>query len=247
MSVDPEVAQILQEIDPNESVTTDKRGNAYFTIKKAIYGSIQGAHLWWKELTTTLLLHGYMQSQYDTCLYYKHESNDMIIFGIFVDDLIIGGTQKLIDELQTILEENYGKITRNDGDTAEFLSMRIIIDRITRTANISMPKQIMDIEAWNFNHNDKPVTPWPSNQTRTLFGQQTEQDQIKLDKLRAKIYVSRVAKIAYLLERVAVGPNIIDNFLRTRLQDPGEAKQYIPLTLYADASYQTTSNLRTWH
>ena len=63
----------------------------------------------------------------------------MIIFGIFVDDLIIGGTQKLIDELQTLLEENYGKISRNDGDPAEFLFMRTIIDRTTRTTNIAMP------------------------------------------------------------------------------------------------------------
>ena len=67
MEVDKEVASLLHEADPDLDVKKDNDGTAYFNVQRAVYGSIEGAHLWYVELTKTLTSAGYIQNDYDYC------------------------------------------------------------------------------------------------------------------------------------------------------------------------------------
>ena len=50
MTIDPFLAKLLEQIDPTVEQNTDEKGVVYVKLKKALYGCIQSAKLWYFTL-----------------------------------------------------------------------------------------------------------------------------------------------------------------------------------------------------
>lgn len=62
-------------------------------LEQSLYGLKQAGRLWHEHLHRVLVKLGFIQCITDACLYVKSDSGGMTIVGIYVDDLLVTGTE----------------------------------------------------------------------------------------------------------------------------------------------------------
>ena len=67
-------------------------------LQHAIYGLVQSARAWWRMLTNFLKGLGFMLSEADPCLFRKSDKFGFVMFSIYVNDALLIGDRKAIDE-----------------------------------------------------------------------------------------------------------------------------------------------------
>ena len=72
-------------------------------LKKSIYGLKQSPHCWNLALDSKLKEIVFFQSSHDPCIYYKKEKGNMLIVGVYVDDIILAGKQSTIQQVKAAL------------------------------------------------------------------------------------------------------------------------------------------------
>jgi hypothetical protein len=66
-------------------------------LKKSLYGLVQAARQWWKQLAKHLQNFNYMMSDSDPCLFYRNNNMGNLILCIYVDDILCIGEKQAID------------------------------------------------------------------------------------------------------------------------------------------------------
>ena len=66
--------------------------NVVCRLKKPLYSLKQAPRAWHSKITQYLHQIGFRMSKSDTSLYIQHESTNPIVIILYVDDLVIGGT-----------------------------------------------------------------------------------------------------------------------------------------------------------
>ena len=111
-------------------------------LKRALYGSKQGARLWRKKLAGWLINYGFMQCVYDECCYVlsSHLGESMIL-GVFVDDLVVAASN---EKLKTKLAESLCKEFHLDdrGELKWALGMLVKRDVKAGTLTVSCEARI---------------------------------------------------------------------------------------------------------
>jgi len=59
-------------------------------LKKALYGLKQAPRAWYERLSKFLLEKDFSRGKVDTTLFIKKKLNDILLFQIYVDDIIFG-------------------------------------------------------------------------------------------------------------------------------------------------------------
>ena len=67
MLLTPEVAALMCKVDPKYRNFLRTDGKITVRLKKALYGCIQSAVLWYNELASTLEAMGFVRNPYDIC------------------------------------------------------------------------------------------------------------------------------------------------------------------------------------
>jgi hypothetical protein len=129
MTLDPVLASILTDLDPTVEAKRDEKGVLYVKLKKALYGCVQSAKLWYDKLCYVLMTDGYTKNSYDSCLFNKCVEGKQITVAFHVDDLLVTSeNNSAIDELMKMLQNNFAALTINRGNNHSYLSMNINID-----------------------------------------------------------------------------------------------------------------------
>ncbi|KAL0546271.1 hypothetical protein IC582_016177 [Cucumis melo] len=76
---------------PKGFVDPVHRDNVY-KLRKALYGLKQAPRAWYDRLSTYLLRQGYRRGSADQTMFVHRQGTDFLIFQIYVDDIIFGGT-----------------------------------------------------------------------------------------------------------------------------------------------------------
>ena len=145
MLISPEVAEILCDIDPKYQnfLRADKK--IAVRLKKALYGCVQSAMLWYEELTSTLEEIGLIRNPYDTCSFSRlHDgSHDRIL--VYVDDLFVtSASEERLQEIAEKLQSKYDSVTHKTGKQHDFLGIHWDFS-IPGQSNLSMDGYIQDI------------------------------------------------------------------------------------------------------
>lgn len=91
-------------------------------LEHSIYGLKQSGRLWNELLVTTLTKIGFVQCITDSCVFYKVDGRDMVLVGVYVDDIIATGkAPALVDQFFTDMKELQLK---DLGVLSKFLGMR---------------------------------------------------------------------------------------------------------------------------
>ncbi|GAU48976.1 hypothetical protein TSUD_245670 [Trifolium subterraneum] len=82
--------------------------NLVCKLQKSLYGLKQASRQWNTKLTETLLASGYIQSKSDYSLFTKHSTSGFTVILVYVDDLVLGGTDEHeITAVKTLLHNKF--------------------------------------------------------------------------------------------------------------------------------------------
>ena len=77
-------------------------------MRKALYSLKQAPRAWYQQMTSVLLHFGFTKCVSDPCIYFYKVENDMIIVGVYVDDILIAGNSRvLINEVKRYIKEHF--------------------------------------------------------------------------------------------------------------------------------------------
>jgi hypothetical protein len=251
MKLEGRMAELLVKLDPKlyRKYIQVENGKTvlYVELKKALYGTLKAALLFWRKLSSKLVEWGFKINPYDWCVTNKMINGKQCTILWHVDDLKIYHVEaSVITDVLGKLSEEFGKeapLTITRGKIHDYLGMTLeystpgkvkitMVDYIEKMLR-GVPDD-MDNEA---------ATPAPNH----LF-EVNEDDPEKLDEDKAITFHHNVAKLLFLCKRARPDIQAPVAFLCTRVKDPdaddykklGRTMKYLrgtlnmPLTLEAD-------------
>jgi hypothetical protein len=77
------------------------------TLKKDLYGLKQAPHAWYEKMDGFLMSLGFNKSAADPNLYYHIDGNECLILVLYVDDLFLTCSERLIAECKRALTAKF--------------------------------------------------------------------------------------------------------------------------------------------
>ena len=197
LKLEGEIAELLVKVDPSYGkFMTKEQGKSviYTELSKALYGTLQAALLFWKDMSKFLVKElGFVVNPYDWCIVNKTINRKQCTIGWHVDDT------DMVEGIIQALDDRFGKeapLVVHRGRVQEYLGM--VIDFTAKgKVSFSMPKYVEELlsEAPEEIMKGSSTTPAASH----LF--QTNPDAVKLNATDAIQYHHLVAKLLYLAKR----------------------------------------------
>ena len=119
--------EIYIEIPPgyNEVIPTENLQNIdCLLLQQAIYGIVQAARQWWKSITKALKDIGFKISEADPYLAYKLDNQGTCMMILYIDDIMVTGTEALIDDAIDHLKQVF--IIKEVQTLDDYLGVRIV-------------------------------------------------------------------------------------------------------------------------
>ena len=135
--------------------TTNKDGvQLVMKLKKSLYGLAQSSQNWWKTIDPKLVEIGFVPLKSDSCIYIYNHNNTVVIITLYVDDLlVIGSNARVIETIKKLKD----KFQMSDlGDVTLVLGMQVTRDRKKGTLTISQEDYTKSILARFGMENSKP-------------------------------------------------------------------------------------------
>ena len=230
MKLEGKMVDILTRIDPKmytKYVVHEKgRPVIYVKLRKALYGTIQAALLFWKNLTKTLKSRGFKVNPYNSCVANKKANSEQLTIVWHVDDLKIShADSKVVTAIIKKLNNKYGKtasgletpLTVKRGKIHDYLGMTL--DYTTKgKVRIDMKdyirKILNDVEHLTDGWEGKAIT----SATENLF--KISYDSKKLSKPEADSFHHVVAQLLFLCKRERPDIQNAVAFLTTWVKQP---------------------------
>ena len=139
MRLDKTISDFLIALDGAYSGFTDDKGRIVVLLKKALYGCVESAALWYGNLSKSMTSLGYKCNDSDICVFNRTDSGGVQCTAtVHVDDLFITSKSKaMISELTEGLKARYGEITLAHGPLINYLGMAFDFSH-TGEARLSM-------------------------------------------------------------------------------------------------------------
>lgn len=135
---DKHTSRLIAEAHPEYSDFIMPNGTMILKVQKAMYGLVESAWLWYKELEKHLISIGYSVSSNDRALFYKKITENGVctasnIASVHVDDIASAATpnakgKELEEEFWNSMESKWPGIKRQTGPHYRHLSWNIYQD-----------------------------------------------------------------------------------------------------------------------
>jgi hypothetical protein len=198
MHINSEDAQILIMLVNSYAQYRRADGSMIVKLAKALYGCIESARLWYREISTTLQSIGYTSNSKDICVFNKLVDGVQCTITLHVDDLMVTSvTEGLIDQVMNLLRSKYeragAKLEVKEGKLHNYLGMTFDFS-IDGQVTITMNKYISEVLKFT-DVKGRVATPATS-------GLYSIVDSDPLDADAREYFHSVVAKLLYLSKRV---------------------------------------------
>ena len=115
----------------------------FLQLKKALYGCIKSALLWYHLFHDTLHDLGFILNPYDPCVANTQIKGSQCTIVWYVDDIKISHKdQTVVNDIIQCIEAKFGPMTKTQGDDHEFLGMKLHFNRQDKTVKILMQTYI---------------------------------------------------------------------------------------------------------
>ncbi len=194
-------------------------GSLIIKLRKAVYGCVESAKLWYEHISGTLRDLGLKHNPVQPCTFNIGGHDDQLTVGLFVDDMkITCRDENRIDTFLKQLESRYGQMKITRGSIHSYLGMTF--DYSTPgEVRVSMGGYIQDLIRISGTASTKVKTPATAN----LFKIREECEP--LEPKEAARFHSMTAKLLYLAKRTRPEILVATIFLTTRVQHPDEDDQ----------------------
>ena len=238
----------------------------YVKLKKALYGCVTSALLWYELFTDTLKKMGFELNEYEPCIANKIINGKQCTIVWYVDDVKVShDDEKVVDEIFDSMNKKFGNLKPKKGKKHEYLGMDIVF-RDDGTVSIDMSKHVNEvIEVFS---KESPVTSKATTPAlRNLF--EVNEKSPRLDDKRSAVFHHCVAKMLYVSNRCRLDTSLAVSFLCTRVtysteQDWLKLKRLVrylygtkervliigandvtTVNIYIDAAYAVHNNMRS--
>jgi hypothetical protein len=213
---------LLCQLDPvyAKFVRDEKHGPVlYLHVKKAIYGMMESALLFYKKLSGDLQGYGFVINPYDPCVANKIVGGKQMTVSWHVDDLKVSHSEeKTVTEFMEWLEMQYGKIGEvktKRGKVHDYLGMKldysvpgqVSVDMSEYVAHMldGFPKEMIE---------KKSKTPWNDD----LF--KVDEKSPRLSGAESELFHTVVAQGLFVCKRARPDISPAIAFLSTRVRAP---------------------------
>ena len=216
----------------------------FLQLKKALYGCVKSALLWYRLFRDTLQDLGFVLNPYDPCVANANIKGSQYTIVWYVDDNKISHKDPtVVTDLVQRIEAKFGYMAKTQGDEHEFLGMKLRFDRRDKSVKVFMQSYIDEaIQQSQLDVRRAAATP----ATKALFDIDT--DAAKLGPSESERFRSIVCKLLYVALRGRPDILLSVAFLASRvskatLQDQAKLKRLLeylyrtydlPLILGAD-------------
>jgi hypothetical protein len=131
---------------------------------KSLYGLKQGPRQWHEKFDTTLTSAGYVVSEADRCVYYRYGGGHFVILCLYVDDILIFGTNMdIVNEVKSFLSKSFDM--KDLGEADVILNIKLIKEEsgITLSQSHYVEKVLS-----HFGYMDNNPSPTPYDPSVTL-------------------------------------------------------------------------------
>ena len=121
------IGDIDEEIymDQLESFVESSQESKVYKLTKSLYGLKQAPKQWNENFDSCMIENCYKSNECDKCLYYKNCENSHVIISLYVDDLLIFGSNLyVINETKNILRIHFDM--KDLGEANFILDMKIL-------------------------------------------------------------------------------------------------------------------------
>lgn len=126
IELDAFCCRILATIAPEVTKFLDEKGRMVARLNKALYGCVQSARLWFNHLKGVLLELGYVQNDYDMCVFNREVEGKKITVVVYVDDLLCSCVDKrLLDSFVAELRTKFKQVKVSEYDNFEYLGYEV--------------------------------------------------------------------------------------------------------------------------
>ena len=222
MRLDGKMAEIMVRIDPDlySKFVVEERGKKviYVELKKALYGTLRAALLFWQRLTAQFKEWGFEVNPYDWCVVNKTIGGKQCTIVWHVDDLKISHVDTnvvgdIIEDLDSVFG-NEAPLTIHRGKLHEYLGMTLCYDT-PGTVRIVMTDYVQGmVDELPDDMIGHAFTPAPTH----LFD--VNDESRKLDEEKAIMFHHNVAKLLFLCKRARPDIQTAVSFLCTRVKNP---------------------------
>ncbi|CAI7794589.1 unnamed protein product [Closterium sp. NIES-54] len=130
-------------------------------LKMSIYGLKQAPRCWYQKLAAVLEEMGFRTSSCDESLFLKGEGEKLVLFLVYVDDIILFSSMKEIQNVQQQLMKNFKCKTL--GEVKYYLGMHVERDLDHRWLKLHQEKFIKELgEKYGIENERKVATPLPA-------------------------------------------------------------------------------------
>ncbi|MCE2996668.1 MAG: hypothetical protein LW863_13795 [Flammeovirgaceae bacterium] len=218
-----ELAQLLEKVDPASyskyKVMENGKEVIYAELQKALYGTLQAALLFWKEMRQFLVdVLGFTINPYDECVANKTVDGKQCTILWHVDDLKISHVSAaVIEDILAKMSERFGKedpLTINRGTIHDYLGMTLDYSTAGKV-KISMVDYIERMLGDLPEGMDGTATTPAANHLFDVNNAAT-----KLDHDTSDFFHTNVAKLLFLCKRARPDIHTAVAFLTTRVTSP---------------------------
>ena len=203
--------ELLAQIDPSYRECINPDGSCIVRLKKALYGLVESARLWYEDLSKTLVGLGYKSNPMEPCVFNLEKDGAQCTIAVHVDDLLITSvSQGLIDYTVKGLTERYGPLAPERGPILSYLGMTLDFSK-SGEAKITMEGYTSDLLDFA-NITGKAATPALPD----LF--EIDEKSVALSGEAKEHFHSLTAKLLYLAKRTRPELCPLVSFLTTRVQ-----------------------------
>ena len=223
MKIDGPMAELLCRVDSAKysNFVTYEKGKpvVYVKLKKALYGTLQAALLFWENLSGYLVEElGFVRNPYDGCVVNKIVEGKQCTIIWHVDDLKLSHVkQSVLEDIVSRLNERYGKetpVTVHRGAVHDYLGMTIDYSKKGQVT-FDMTQYLKTVlDETPDDMSGTAITPAGNK----LFDVNPKCEKLEHDD--ADVFHHITARLLYLCKRARPDIQTAVSFLCTRVQGP---------------------------
>jgi hypothetical protein len=180
-------------------------------LLKSLYGLKQAPKQWHEKFDTTLTSAGYVVNEADRCVYYRHGGGHFVILCLYVDDILIFGTNMdIINEVKSFLSKSFDM--KDLGEADVILNIKLIKEEsgITLSQSHYVEKVLS-----RFGYMDSKPSPTPYDPSVTLRKNKNDtRDQLR--------YSQIVGSLMYLASATRPDISFAVSKLSRYMSNPGD-------------------------
>lgn len=209
--------KVLVKVEPSFAEYVRPNGTCVVKLKRALYGCVQSARLWYKKVSSDLITLGYAKNRVDECVFNRTEADgSQSTLVLHVDDFFISAkTEDHVSKVIEDIEALYPSLSVKRGRVLDYLGMQFDF-REAGKCRVTMSGYINELLGACDHIPGVAKTPAGSD----LFN--ISDGSVKLDKENKDYFHSLTAKFLYLGKRVRPDLLTAISFLARRVNEPTE-------------------------